>query len=84
MSTQLATRVDDYEAERFRETTRQLGTTPSDALRIFVSSFNAHRGFPFEIRLPESAALPVEPFESEADAADFSDHLAMEMMRDAR
>jgi len=48
MSCQLATRVDDVEAERFRETARLLGTTPADAMRIFVAAFNAHRGFPFD------------------------------------
>lgn len=81
MSAQIATRVDDREAERFRETTRRLGTTPADALRIFISSFNMHGGFPFDIRLPEPT---VEAFSSEEDAQEFSDRLAMEMMSDAR
>ncbi|HIT45282.1 MAG TPA: type II toxin-antitoxin system RelB/DinJ family antitoxin [Candidatus Aphodovivens excrementavium] len=81
MSSQLATRVDDIEAERFRENTRLLGTTPSDALRIFVAAFNAHRGFPFDVRLPEPS---VEPFATERDAQSFSDHLALRMMNDAR
>lgn len=81
MSCQLATRVEDSEAERFRETTRLLGTTPADAMRIFVAAFNAHRGFPFDVRLTEP---PVEPFASEREAAEFSDRLAMRMMSDAR
>ncbi|OUP09780.1 type II toxin-antitoxin system RelB/DinJ family antitoxin [Collinsella sp. An2] len=80
MSCQLATRIDDVEAERFREITRRLGTTPADAMRIFVSAFNAHRGFPFDVRLAEPA---VEAFSSEQEAAEFSDHLAMRMMSDA-
>ena len=81
MSSQLATRVEDREAELFRENTRLLGTTPADAMRIFVSSFNAHRGFPFDVRLPESK---VEAFATEQEAADFSDRLALRMMSDAR
>lgn len=81
MSSQLATRVEDAEAERFRETTRLLGTTPADAMRIFVSAFNAYRGFPFEVRLPEPK---VEAFATEREAADFSDRLALRMMSDAR
>ena len=81
MSSQLATRVEDVEAARFRETTRLLGTTPADAMRIFVSAFNAHRGFPFDVRLPEPK---VEAFASEQEAAEFSDRLALRMMDDAR
>ena len=81
MSSQLATRVEDAEAERFRETTRLLGTTPADAMRIFVSAFNAHRGFPFEVRLPEPK---VEALATEREAEDFSDRLVLRMMSDAR
>ena len=81
MTTQFATRVDDAEAERFRETTRLLGTTPADAMRIFVTAFNAHRGFPFEVRLADP---PVEAFASEQDAQGFSDYLALRMASDAR
>lgn len=81
MICQLATRVDDVEAERFRETARLLGTTPADAMRIFVAAFNAHRGFPFDVRLTEPT---VEAFTSEQEASDFSDRLALRMMRDAR
>lgn len=81
MSSQLATRVEDAEAARFRETTRLLGTTPADAMRIFVSAFNAHRGFPFKVRLSEPK---IEAFASEQEAAEFSDRLALRMMDDAR
>lgn len=81
MSSQVATRVDNREAELFRENTRLLGATPADAMRIFVSSFNAHRGFPFDVRLPEPK---VKAFATEQEAADFSDRLALRMMSDAR
>lgn len=43
---QLATRVDDDQAEEFRETTKKLGLSTADALRMFVSSFNEYQGVP--------------------------------------
>ncbi|MCL1800557.1 MAG: translation repressor RelB [Promicromonosporaceae bacterium] len=68
---QLATRIDDEQDRIFRETTRRLGTTPADAMRVFVAAFNSHRGFPFTVRLePE----PV-PFESDDEVMDFLDEV---------
>ena len=46
MVVQLATRVDDDQAEEFRETTKKLGLSTADALRMFVLSFNEYQGFP--------------------------------------
>ena len=43
MVVQLATRVDDDQAEEFRETTKKLGLSTADALRMFVSSFNEYQ-----------------------------------------
>ena len=48
MVVQLATRVDDDQAEEFRETTKKLGLSTADALRMFVSSFNEYQGFPYQ------------------------------------
>ena len=45
MVVQLATRVDDDQAEEFRETTKKLGLSTADALRMFVSSFNEYQEF---------------------------------------
>lgn len=81
MSTQIATRVDDEQAERFRELTRRLGTTPSDSLRMFVSAFNAYGGFPYEVRVRQET---IESFSSEEDATDFSNRLAIGMLDAAR
>ncbi len=50
-------------------------------MRIFVAAFNAHRGFPFEVRLKEPE---VEPFATEQQAESFSNQLALKMMQDAR
>jgi DNA-damage-inducible protein J len=81
MSIQIATRVADDQAELFKETTKQLGTTPADALRMFVSAFNDYRGFPYEVRLPKENA---EPFTSEQDATDFASLLALRTSNETR
>ncbi len=81
MSTvQLATRVDETQDRQFRETARRLGTTPADALRMFIAAFNQHRGFPFDIRL----AADVEPFETEDEASDFVTTLSRRMINETR
>jgi len=81
MSTkQLATRVDAAEERLFRQTTRMLGTTPADAIRVFAAAFNQHRGFPFDVRLP----LVVEGFDSEDDATDFANYLALRTLDETR
>ena len=67
---QLATRVEDEQGILFKETARQLGTTPSDALRMFVAAFNAHRGFPYEVRL--APRVEYEAFAAEEEALDFT------------
>ena len=51
MPTQLATRISDDQAALFRTYTADLGTTPSDAMRMLITAFNQNRGFPCEIRL---------------------------------
>lgn len=63
---QFATRVDEQQAETFRSLAHQLGSTPSDILRMFVSAFNACGGFPYEVRVPKP-----EPFASEDEAMRF-------------
>lgn len=80
MSVQLATRVDDAQAEMFRDVTKRLGTTPSDALRMFVAMFNDAKGFPYEVRLSKDA----EPFDNERDAAAFASDMALRMLDEAR
>jgi len=77
MSTvQLATRVEKTEDQLFRETTRRLGTTPADAIRVFIAAFNQHRGFPFDVRLGDD----VEPVVSEDDATDFATRTSLRML----
>jgi len=77
---QLATRIDKTQDSIFRQTTRQLGTTPADAMRIFVAAFNQNRGFPFDVRL----APDVEPFDTEEEAADFVTRTSRRVINEAR
>ena len=81
MAIQLATRVDDEQARRFRTYAAELGTTPSDALRMFVAAFNRNKGFPYEIRLGDGGRCA--PFESEEEATEFSAKMAGEMIEHA-
>lgn len=73
---QLATRVEKSQDRLFRETAKKLGTTPADAIRVFVAAFNQHHGFPFDVRLTTDG----EPFRTEEEALDFVDHQAMRML----
>jgi DNA-damage-inducible protein J len=77
---QLAIRIDESQDQVFRETTKRLGTTPADAMRVFVAAFNEHRGFPFDVRLSQ----PVEPFESEEEAADFASRMSLRLLDETR
>ncbi|MDR2566114.1 MAG: translation repressor RelB [Bifidobacteriaceae bacterium] len=77
---QLATRIEKSQDQAFRQTTRELGTTPADAIRVFVAAFNRRRGFPFDVRL----GAEVEPFATEEGALDFVDRQAMELLRETR
>ena len=67
---QLATRIDEEQGNLFRQTTKALGTTPADALRMFIVAFNTNRGFPYDVRIPHDANW--EPFHSEEEALDFT------------
>lgn len=44
----LSTKVTDAEKQQFVSTCDEIGTTPSNALRMFVSAFNRRGGFPFD------------------------------------
>ena len=77
---QLATRVEKTQDQLFRETTRPLGTTPADAMRVFIAAFNQHRGFPFDVRL----AANVEPFATEDEATDFATRASLRLLDEAR
>lgn len=79
---QLATRVDEEQGALFKETARRLGTTPSDALRMFVCAFNNNKGFPYDVRLDEGPR--VEAFTSEEDATRFATSLSRGVLDETR
>ncbi len=82
MSTiQLATRVDEEQAKMFRDTAKRLGTTPSDALRMFVSAFNTCKGFPYDVRI---GALEVGPLKTEEEATQFATELSLGLINETR
>lgn len=47
-------RLDESLDQQFCDIAEKLGTSPSDSLRMFVTAFVSNRGFPFDLRLPES------------------------------
>ena len=75
---QAATRVEDKEYELFQQTAANIGTTTSDALRMFIYAFNDYHGFPYPV---QSKRMQVEAFETEAEATDFATDMAMEIMQ---
>lgn len=77
---QVAVRLDSQQNELFRSLTKQLGTTPADALRMFVYAFNAAGGFPYSVRI-NSDHRP-EPFETEQEALDFSARMTTNLLKE--
>jgi len=83
MSTkQLATRVDEEQEREFRENTRRLGTTPADAMRMFIAAFNTCKGFPYQVRVDSLSVI--EPFSTEQEATEFATRLSKRTVHAAR
>ena len=56
-TTQRAFRLEESLDQQFCNIAERLGTSPSDALRMFVTAFVASKGFPFDLRLPDEQAI---------------------------
>ncbi|MCI1664873.1 MAG: type II toxin-antitoxin system RelB/DinJ family antitoxin [Atopobiaceae bacterium] len=59
--TPVVAKVLPSEKERFYDATSRIGTTPSNAIRMFISAFNRAGTFPFEMTAPgedEGPRLP--------------------------
>lgn len=81
MSTvQVTFRLDSQQNELFRSLTKQLGTTPADALRMYVYAFNAAGGFPYSV-LINSEHRP-EPFKTEQETLDFSARMTSNLLKE--
>ena len=78
---QIATRVDEQQSRKFRKITKELGTTPSDALRMFIATFNAEGGFPYETKIRKP---PFKAFGSEEEATAFVTRVAERMITETR
>lgn len=82
----VSTRITSEERETFRKTCESVGTTPSGALRIFVTCFNNYGGFPFVVRnnvSPAAAPQKAEPFETEEEAMEFITAISDRMLNEA-
>ncbi|WP_283171639.1 type II toxin-antitoxin system RelB/DinJ family antitoxin [Curtanaerobium respiraculi] len=77
----LGTKIPHDERTAFKRTCEAIGTTPSGALRIFVTCFNNYGGFPFPVRARQTAP---EPFADEAEAMDFLAQVSDRMLDEAR
>jgi len=69
---QIATRVDEQQSRKFREITNAIGTTPSDALRMFIASFISEGGFPYDVKIKNN----IEAFDNEDEATTFATRIS--------
>lgn len=76
---QVALRLDSEQNDLFRSLTKKLGTTPAEALRMFVYAFNAAGGFPYSVRVNSKDLA--EPFESEQEAIDFTSRMTTQLLQ---
>ena len=78
---QIATRVDEEQSRRFQKIAKALGTTPADALRMFIIKFIAEGGFPFETKVKLS---DIEAFDNEEEATAFASRLSRRTINETR
>ena len=55
--TPIVAKVLPSEKDRFFEATERIGTTPSNAIRMFITAFNRAGTFPFEITAPKPSEV---------------------------
>lgn len=56
----LNVKIEPEDKRLFTEYTHRLGTTPSNAVRMFVRAFNEYQGFPFETSRPYRMSAEAE------------------------
>ena len=52
-SAQIIAKVDKSQKTQFERITRSIGTTPANALKMFIVKFNNTQGFPFDLRIED-------------------------------
>ena len=77
---QIATRVDERQSRKFREVASAIGTTPSDALRMFIATFITEGGFPYQPKIKKT----VEAFDNEEEAVAFATDLSRRLIDETR
>jgi len=77
---QIATRVDEQQSRKFKEIATSLGTSPSDALRMFIAAFVSEGGFPYQLKVKRT----VEAFDSEEEATEFATRLSGRVLDETR
>lgn len=65
----LNVKIDAEDKRLFAEYTSRLGTTPSNAVRMFVKAFNEFQGFPFETSRPYHVSAEAQRSYAEAVTA---------------
>lgn len=58
MLKQTTMRVEEEALETFKRTAQALGTSPAEAMRMFIYAFNRKGGFPFDVSLDLSQIPP--------------------------
>lgn len=65
----ISSRIPADEKTTFIEACEEIGTTPSNAIRMFIRAFNTYRGFPFDTSQPYRLSAEAERSYEEAKAA---------------
>lgn len=56
----LNVKIESEEKRQFAAVAHSLGTTPSNAVRMFVRAFNEFQGFPFDVSRPYRMSAEAE------------------------
>jgi addiction module RelB/DinJ family antitoxin len=55
-SAQITAKVSKSQKNQFERITKSIGTTPANAIKMFIVKFNNTQGFPFELRMENEEA----------------------------
>jgi len=77
-STQITAKVNKSQKTQFERITKSIGTTPANAIKMFIIKFNNMQGFPFDLRMQDPY---IEELEDIIDAK-IADEITQEMIDD--
>ena len=75
-STQIVAKVNKSQKAQFERIAKSIGTTPANALKMFIVKFNYAQGFPFELKMENPY---IEELEDIIDAK-IADEVMQEMI----